>query len=135
MKTSSDLLQKRAIFFNKVHELKPAYGCYSPKLVCEIIRIFGTSFYGSPLWSLKSEEHLKLNRAWNTTVKIVFDLPHQTHTRFIESLTPVPHLQSVLHGRYIRSLDNIKNSMKHEISLLFNFCVNNNQSHTRQNIR
>ena len=135
LETTSDLLQKRAIFFHKIHELKQAYGFYSPKLVCEIIRIFGTSLYGSPLWSLKSEEHLKLNRAWNTTVKIVFNLPYQTHTRFIESLTPVPHLQSVLHGRTIGFLENIKNSKKPEISLLFKYCENNNQSNTGQNIR
>ena len=66
MNNSSDLLQKRAIFFKKFHELKQAYGQYSPELVCETIRIFGTAFYGSPLWSLDSEEHLKLNRSWNT---------------------------------------------------------------------
>ena len=71
MNTSSDLLQKRAIFFKNVHELKQAYGFYEPKIICEIIRIFGTSFYGSPLWALDSEEHLKLNRSWNTLIKIL----------------------------------------------------------------
>ena len=54
MGSSSDLLQKRAIFYQKVHELKQAYGCYNPRLILEIIRIFGCSFYGSPLWSLGS---------------------------------------------------------------------------------
>ena len=132
--TSADLLQKRAIFFHKVHELKQAYGGYSPKLVCEIIKIFGTSFYGSPLWSLKSDEHLKLNRAWNTVVKIVFDLPFQTHTRFIESLIEFPHLQSMLHGRYIGFTENLKNSKKSEIKVLFNYCMKNKQSNTGQNI-
>ena len=66
---SSDLLSTRlqsditdapqkAIFFKKFHELKQAYGQHSPELVCETIRIFGTAFYGSPLWSLNSVEHL-----------------------------------------------------------------------------
>ena len=134
MDTSKDLLQKRAIFFHKVHELKQAYGGYSPKIVCEIIKIFGTSFYGSPLWSLNSEEHLKLNRSWNTVVKIVYDLPFQTHTRFIESLTEFPHLQSMLHGRYIGFSENLKNSKKSEIKLLYSLCINNKQSNTGQNL-
>ena len=37
MNTSSDLLQKRAIFFKNVHELKQAYGFYEPKIICEIM--------------------------------------------------------------------------------------------------
>ena len=87
MNTSVDLLQKRAIFYQKFHELKQAFGSYDPKNICEIIRIFATSFYGSPMWSLKSAEHLKLNRSWNTAVKIVWDLPYATHKR----LVPIPY--------------------------------------------
>ena len=67
MDTTPDLLQKRPIFFQKVHEMKQAYGFYDPKVICEIVKIFGTSFYGSPLWSLGSDEHQKLNRSWNTS--------------------------------------------------------------------
>ena len=34
MDTTSDLLQKRAIFYQKVHELKQAYSFYEPSTVC-----------------------------------------------------------------------------------------------------
>ena len=134
MDTSSDLLQKRAIFYQKVHELKQAYGCYSPRLICEIIRIFGCSFYGSPLWSLESEEHLKLNRSWNTVVKLVWDLPFASHKRFVESLTEVPHLQSMLHGRYVGFIENLKSSSKLHLQALFNLCKQDQSSNTGQNI-
>ena len=83
MNTTVDLLKKRAIFFQKVHEIKQAYGCYEPRMLCEVLKIFATSFYGSPLWTLNSEEHLKLNRSWNTVVKMVWDLPFKTHKRFV----------------------------------------------------
>ena len=132
--TTSDLLQKRAIFFQKVHELKQAYGFYEPSTVCEIVRIFGCAFYGSPLWALNSEEHLKLNRSWNTTVKIIFDLPFQTHKRFVESLCNVPHLQSTLHGRYIGFINSLKSSKKPAMQVLFNVTANNLQSNTGQNL-
>ena len=49
MDTSADILVKRAIFFTKVHELKQQYGYYDPTIQCELLRIYGTSFYGSPL--------------------------------------------------------------------------------------
>ena len=121
MDTSKDLLQKRA-FFQKVHELK--------QIVCELITIFGSAFYGSPLWNLKSEEYLELLKSWNTMVKILFDLPFQTHTRFIESLSKVTHLQSTLHGRFIGFVNNLKNSVKPEINMLINLCENDISSNT-----
>lgn len=134
MDSSADLLQKRAIFFQKVHELKQAYGCYNPRLICEIIRIFGCSFYGSPLWSLGSEEHQKLNRSWNTVMKIVWDLPYATHNRFLESMSDIPHLKSMLHGRYIGFIDNMSSTKKTHLQMLFNLCKQNQSCNTGQNI-
>ena len=109
-------------------------GVYCPKLVCKTIRIFGTAFYGSPLWSLNSEEHCKLNRSWNTMVKIVYDLPYETHKRFVEDLTDFPHLQSMLHGRYVGFVENLKNSKKSEINMLFNLCSSNILTNTGNNL-
>ena len=134
MNSSRDLLQKRAIFFQKVHELKQAYGCYEPRMLCEVIKIFGTSFYGSPLWSLGADDHLKLNRSWNTVVKMVWDLPFAAHKRYVESLTEVPHLQSTLHGRYVGFVENLQNSKKIHLQMLFNICKQDLSSNTGQNI-
>ena len=67
-------------------------------------------------------------------VKIVYDLPYQTHKRFVESLTEFPHVQSMLFGRYIGFLENLKNSRKSEIRLLYNMCSNNMLSNTGENI-
>ena len=134
MDTSADLLQKRAIFFQKVHELKQAYGFYTPGMILEIIHIFGCSFYGSPLWSLNSEEHLKLNRSWNTVIKMVWDLPFATHKRFLESLTNIPHLQSMLHGRYLGFIGNLKTTSKTHLQIIFNLCKADLSCNTGQNI-
>ena len=134
MDTSADLLQKRAIFFQKVHELKQAYGFYNPNIILEIINIFGCSFYGSPLWALNSEEHRKLNRSWNTVIKMVWDLPFATHKRFLESLTDIPHIQSMLHGRYVGFIGNLKSTSKPHLQILFNLCRSNQSFNTGQNI-
>ena len=99
--TRTDILCKRAILFDKIHQVLQQFGYYEPRLVINLLSIYSTALYGSTLWQLNSEEHLKLNRSWNTAVKIIWDLPHPTHTRFLESLSPVPHLESTLYARYI----------------------------------
>ena len=132
--TSSDLLQKRAIFFGKVHELNQCFGYCDPRIICETIKVFATSFYGSILWQLNSAEHEKLTRSWNTTVKIIYDLPFGTHKRFVESLTNVPHLQSVLHSRFNGFVEGLINSSKCEVKIFMNTVKFDKSSRIGQNI-
>ena len=120
--TRTDILCKRAILFDKIHQVLQQFGYYEPRLVINLLSIYSTALYGSTLWQLNSEEHFKLNRSWNTAVKIIWDLPHPTHTRFLESLSPVPHLESTLNARYIGFADSLAKSSKPLISLLFN-CI------------
>ena len=64
----------------------------------------------------------------------MWDLPHSTHTRFLESLSPVPHLDSVLFGRYIGFIDNLLLSKKSLIRLVFSSCSGDLHSLTGQNL-
>ena len=132
--TKTDILCKRAILFDKVHQILQQFGFYKPELLINLISIYSTALYGSTLWQLASEEHLKLNRSWNTAVKIVWDLPHPTHTRFLESLSLVPHLESILSGRYIGFAQGLAKSAKPLIKLLFNSCISDLGSQTGQNV-
>ena len=75
-----------------------------------------------------------MNGSWNTAVKIIWDLPHPTHTRFLESLCPVTHLESVLTGRAIGFLQNLENSKKELIRLLFNSCSADLRTVTGRNL-
>ena len=132
---SSDLLQKKAIFFSRVHEFLQLYGYCDPRMVVELIRIFATSFYGSPLWNMNSDEYGKLTRSWNTTLKMVWNLPYATHKRFLESLTEVPHLQSTLHSRYAGFLYSLMASSKPQVKMMSIICQDNLSTQTGQNIR
>ena len=68
-------------------------------------------------------------------MKIIWDLPFATHTRFLESLSPVPHLESVLTGRYLGFLNNFLKSNNLALGLIFSNCVSNISSQTGQNIK
>ena len=132
--TKTDLLCKRAILFDKIHQVQQQFGYYDPKLVLKLLSIYSTAMYGSPLWQLNSEEHAKLNRSWNTAVKIIWDLPHPTHTHFLESLCPVPHLEHVLISRYIGFIDNLRKSSKCALKILFKSSALNLSTVTGQNV-
>ena len=97
--------------------------------------MYGTSFYGSVLWNLNSEEHNKLLRSWNVAVKLIWDLPYNAHTRFIESITDCPHLQSVLHSRYVGFAKSLSSSNKKHIQVLYSLCKDNLSTLTGYNLK
>ena len=132
--TKSDLLCKRAIFFQNVHQILQQFGAYEPKLIINLLSIYSTAFYGSSLWQLNSEEHFRLNRSWNTAVRMIWNLPIPTHTRFLESLSPIAHLEATLHTRYIGFVANLSSCSKPFITLLFNSVRGNLSSMTGSNI-
>ena len=88
----------------------------------------------SSLWQLTSDEYHKLTRSWNTAVKMIWDLPHSTHIRLLEPLSPVTHLESVLTGRYIGFVESLSKSAKPLVRLLFSKCSSDLGSQTGQNI-
>ena len=103
-------------------------------MICEIVRIFACAFYGSPLWALQSEEHFKLNRSWNTVIKMIWDLPFSTHKRFVESMVELPHLQSMLHGRYIGFMENLSSTIKPHLQIIFTMCLSDQSCNTGENL-
>ena len=132
--TKTDILCKRAILFDRVHQVLQQFGHYEPRMVVNLLSVYSTALYGSPLWKLNSEEHFKLNRSWNIAMKIIWDLPHSTHIRFLEPLSPVPHLESTLAGRYIGFVHGLSCSAKPLVQVLFNLCSSDLGSQTGQNI-
>ena len=68
-------------------------------------------------------------------MKMVWDLPYATHNRFLESMCDIPHLQSMLHGRYIGFIDNISSTKKTHLQMLFNLCKQDQSCNTGQNIQ
>jgi hypothetical protein len=132
--TRTDLLQKRAILYDKVHQIQQQFGYLNPRLLIKLLSIYSTALYGSCLWQLASDEHLKLNRSWNVAVKMIWDLPHSTHTRFVESLSPVPHLEAVLMSRFIGFVENLFKSKKSLLRLIFSSCSSDLGSLTGQNL-
>ena len=105
------------------------------QLVIKLLSIYSTALYGSNLWQINSDEHHKLNRSWTIAVKMIWDLPAPTHTCYLESLSPVPHLEAVLTGRYIGFIQNLACSGKSLLRLLFSSCSSAQNSLTGQNIQ
>ena len=88
--TKTVLLVKRAILFDRIHQVIQQFGYFDLRLVIHLLSVYSTALYGSNLWEINCEEYWKLVRSWNTAVKMIWDLPNPTHSilsLFLLSLT------------------------------------------------
>ena len=74
-----DCNKKRAIFISKIHSLNQEFYFNSPDVILKLYNIYCCSFYGSSIWDLSSQCVSKLYTAWNTAIRILFNVPRDTH--------------------------------------------------------
>ena len=78
---------KRARYIRKNIELNQEFHFAAPKTKININNIYNSSFFGSVLWNVFSPEAEKIESSWNRSMKIMLDLPYETHRGLIEPLS------------------------------------------------
>ena len=131
----SDLMEKRAIYINKVNELSQEFYYAHPSTRVRINSIFNSHFYGSPLWDLFGREADRLYKTWNVSQRILLGLPRQSHRYFVEPLSGARHIQYSLFERYIRFVKNIESSEKRALRKAFCSLKRDCRSTTGANLR
>ena len=76
-----------------------------------------------------------LKDSWNTSVKIMFDLPIQTHRCLIEPVSQSKHLKFILLERFLSFLNQIANSKKLVPKHLLHFSKHDVRLTTSSNLR
>ena len=130
-----DMKVKRAAFIGKNNELNQEFWFCHPLTKLKLNMIYNFHFTGSPLWDLFSREAIMFENTWNTSVRIMFDIPLQTHKYFIEPLSKTKHLKKVLLRRFISFIKQIENSTKNSTKELLYFIKSDTRSTTGSNLR
>ena len=90
---SKDISCKRDKFISKIHSLNPEFHYANSSTVLKLYDIYNCDFYGSNLWDLYSRDVQKLLNSWNIAIRILIDLPRETHRYFIEPISNIPHIK------------------------------------------
>ena len=115
-----DCVSKRGQFIGKINSLLQEFHFVAPKTFMHLLNIYGTSFYGSCLWDLYSQEVDRIYKSWIVTVRNVFDLPWTTLHNFIENVSGCAHPKTVLSSRYVKFADSLTSSKKTSVRYLAN---------------
>ena len=130
-----DILVKRAAMVAKNIELNQEFFFSHPTTRVSVNQIYNSHFYGSALWNLFSQEAIKLENSWNTSARIMWDLPMTTHRYLLEPVTEAIHVKKLLAKQFIGFLDQIKKSKKAVILELIHSVKLDTRSTTGNNLR
>ena len=127
----SNLLVYRTDFY----ELAQEFLFCHPLTKFHLNQVYNSSFTGSPIWDLFSRESEMLENSWNTSFRIMFDLPFSTHRYFVQPVSDKVHLKNILLKRFIGFLSQIRKSSKQLPGLLLTLVQHDTRSTTGSNLR
>ena len=130
-----DMKIKRAQYIIKNNELSQEFKFCHPVAQFHLNEVYNSSFPGSPIWNLFCRESEMIENSWNTSCRIMFDLPLSTHRYFIQPVSNKMHLKNILMKRFLSFLSQIKRSNKKVPSFLLNMIKYDVRSTTGYNLR
>ena len=97
--------------------------------------VYNSHFSGSSLWDLFGREVEMLENTWNLSMRIMYDLPVETHRYFVEAITEKPHAKIIMIKNFLRFCELIVSSKKEALKSVFTTMSRNVQSQTGRNLR
>ena len=130
-----DTLIKRADFIKKNNEIIQEFHFSHPETRIKINSIYNSHFTGSCLWNLFGREAVMVENSWNVAMRLMLDLPRETHRYLIEPLSNTVHIKKILIQRFLRFLQQIRISSKKSTKFLLNTIMQDTRSTTGSNLR
>ena len=115
-----DTKMKRASFIKNSIDTREMFGFALPDQVLNAISVYSAHFYGSNLWDLYGDMAGQVYRSWNTSVKLVWDLPRSTHNYFVDNLlsASIPSVRKRILSQYVSFIQRLGKSVSKEVRLM-----------------
>ena len=131
-----DVEIKRAKFINSAVEIRELFKAAAPSEIVKAMKVYSSSFYGSNLWDLGGYKARQVYTAWNRSVKMVWGLPQQTRSYFLQQLLccGFSSARVDIFTRYVKFFQGLKASACYEVQVLSRLLARDMQSVTGKNL-
>ena len=115
-----DCKSKRGRFIESSLSIRETFKFAQPSEILKAVQVYCCDMYGSMLWNIYGDEAGKYFRCWNTCTKLVWDLPRQTHTYFVDNLLSCDYssTRSQVLGRYVKFVRSLLSSPSKEVAVV-----------------
>ena len=132
-----DSVVNRARFIDKTLEIRDTFYFAHPEQVMKAIHIYACDCYGTMLYDLTSLATESYFKAWNTCVKLVWNIPRSTFTYIVENAV-APNFMSLrnqVYSRYVGFFQQLLKSSSTEVRHLARIVSRDERSVTCRNVR
>jgi hypothetical protein len=88
---AKDIKVKRANHIQKNNDIMQEFYFAHTSTKFHLNMVYNSHFSGSSLWDLFGREVEMLENTWNLSMRIMYDLPVETHRYFVEAVCEKPH--------------------------------------------
>ena len=132
---ASDMGVKKARYISRNIELNQEFHFAAPETKVKINDIYNSSWFGSVLYNLYSIEAVKLESTYNRSIKVMLDLPCQTHRGLIEPISGRKHQRTGFIKRFMVMIHQMRASKKPILKRLLSEIELDVSSTTGSNLR
>ena len=129
-----DILIKRAKFIDRNNTLRQEFHFAHPDTLLRLNQVYNSDFTGSSVWDLFCREQEMLENSYSSAVRLMLDLPRETHRYYIEPLTGRNHIKADLIKRFLTFLEKIRKSKKQTLIHVLNKISHDVRSVTGSNL-
>ena len=131
-----DAAVKRARFIDKTVELREVFSFALPSQVIRAVQIYASDCYGVMLYDLASQSSESYFKAWNTCVKLIWDVPRSTYTYIVENTLAAgfDSLRNQVYARYVTYFQKLFQSSSKEVRHLVRIVARDARSVTWKNV-
>ena len=131
-----DINVKKAEFIYKSTELRETFSFANPVEVLRAVKVFAGDLYGSNLWQLGSVMADQVYHAWNTTIKLTWQVPRGTNTYFVDRLLScgISHVKTDILAKYVKFFWSLRESPSREVSVLAHIVARDVRTTTGSNL-
>ena len=133
--SASDIMEKRASFISTVYSLNQEFAFATPEIRLKMCHLYNTAFYGSNCWEFSSDQFAKFSKTWNVNLRILYDLPFDTHCWVVEELSGGKHFKQMIYSRFLKYLSVLRKNKRSFIRTLYTIVQADVRTLTGSNIR
>ena len=107
-----DIRNKRGCFIGRVLSILQEVHFANPVVKMEMINMYASSFYCSPLRKLFDGPCDRIYSAWNNAIREAFNIPRTSHRYFIEEVSEHLHPMVMLSSSFVKFHQTLQKSSR-----------------------
>jgi len=131
---ADDVRMKRCDLFNRVNTVVATLGKCDDTVLSKIFTTQCAHLYGTNIWNFSDKSVVEYVTAWNRSVRRIFQLPYQTHRRFLPLVLGSPGVLDQMYRRFVKICQTMSSSQNVRVKYLYDVCSLNARSIIRKNL-